>query len=48
MLKPIGLDIRNKKTQIVYKCEKCKEQLKNVIAQDDNNDLLIELSSKVW
>lgn len=45
-LKPIGLKLGGKKTQIVYKCTDCGEIKKNIIAEDDNGSLLIELSSK--
>lgn len=30
--------------KIIYKCDKCKEIHKNIIANDDNMDLIIELS----
>lgn len=45
ILKPIGLE-KNKKGlyQIVYKCEKCGMIKKNIKANDDNNNLIIELS----
>ena len=40
LLKPISIE----KFKIVYKCEKCNEIHKNIIADDDNMDLIIELS----
>lgn len=30
--------------KIIYTCEKCKQQHKNIIANDDNMDIIIELS----
>lgn len=48
VLKPIGLKIKEGKTQIVCKCEKCGFVGNNITATDDNVQLLIELSSKSW
>ena len=40
LLKPIGIEISNKKGYvIVYKCEKCGQTRKNKAAKDDNIDL---------
>ena len=47
ILEPIGLEFKNGKTRIVYKCQKCAVRKVNIVAKDDNNDLIIELSSKV-
>lgn len=44
LLKPTGI-IKFKDTyKIIYKCEKCSETHKNIMATDDNMDLIIELS----
>ena len=45
LLKPIGIE-KNKKSEfkIVYKCEKCGEIHKNIMANDDNMDKIISLS----
>lgn len=47
VLNPIGLEIKEGKTQIVYECEKCGVRGKNIVAPDDNEDILVELSTKV-
>ena len=46
-LVPVGLEISNKKGYvIIFKCKKCGAVRKNKAAEDDNMDLIIELSSK--
>lgn len=47
ILKPIGI-LKGKKDvyKIVYKCNKCGEVKRNKMANDDNYDLILELSSK--
>lgn len=45
LLKPIKVELDSKKGYIiVYKCEKCYTIKKNKSAQDDNTDLLINLT----
>ena len=44
LLKPIGIEKYKDTYKIIYQCEKCKEIHKNKIANDDNMDLIIELS----
>ena len=44
LLKPIGIEKFKDKYKIIYKCEKCGIELKNIIANDDNIDLIIDLS----
>ena len=44
MLKPIGIEKFKDTFKIIYKCEKCKQEHKNIMANDDNYDLIIELS----
>lgn len=46
ILKPIGIEKFKDTYKILYKCEKCHESHKNIMAKDDNMDLIIELSSK--
>ncbi|MCL2634684.1 MAG: RNHCP domain-containing protein [Oscillospiraceae bacterium] len=46
VLRPIGLELNKKGRQIVYKCEKCGTKKKNIAADDDNGELIIELSAK--
>jgi len=44
-LEPIGIEISNKKGYvIVYKCAKCGQLHKNKAAEDDDMDLIIQLS----
>lgn len=45
LLKPIGIEKFKKTYKIIYKCELCNELHKNIIANDDNYDLIIELSA---
>ncbi len=44
LLKPIGIEKFKDSFKIMYKCEKCKEIHKNIIANDDDMDLIISLS----
>ena len=44
LLKPIGIEKFKDTYKIIYQCEKCKEIHKNIMAKDDNLDLIIELS----
>lgn len=46
MLRPVGIEKYKNTYKILYKCEKCKEIHKNICANDDNMDLIIELSIK--
>ena len=45
MLRPIGVEIDSRKGYvIVYKCEKCGKIHKNRAAEDDNMEMIINLS----
>lgn len=44
LLKPIGIEKFKDTYKIIYKCEKCNQIHKNIMAKDDNYDLIIELS----
>lgn len=44
LLKPIGIEKFKGSYKIIYKCIKCNKFHKNIVANDDNNDLIIELS----
>lgn len=46
MLKPIGIEKFKDSYKIVYKCEKCGEVHKNIVAIDDDMNLIIELSKE--
>lgn len=47
LLKPIAIE-KNKKSgyKIIYKCEKCGMIKKNIMADDDNFDLIIKIMSE--
>ena len=47
LLKPIGIEKFKNTYKIIYKCEKCNEIHKNIMATDDNMDLIIELSKNI-
>ena len=44
LLKPIKIEKFKNTYKIIYLCEKCKELHKNIIANDDDMNLIIELS----
>lgn len=44
LLKPIGVEKFNDSYKIVYKCNKCGKLHKNIVAQDDDFDMIINLS----
>ena len=49
LLKPVSVEIDSKKGYvIIFKCEKCNAIRKNKAAEDDNMELIIELSSKQY
>lgn len=48
LLKPIDIEKYKDTYKIIYKCNKCGETHKNIMAKDDNIDLIIELSKKDW
>ena len=45
LLKPIQLEKFKDTFKIIYKCQKCKKNHKNIIAKDDNMTKIIELSN---
>ena len=45
LMKPIGIEKFKDSYKIIYQCEKCHEIHKNKVANDDNMDLIIELSN---
>jgi DNA-directed RNA polymerase subunit RPC12/RpoP len=47
LLKPIGIEKFKNTYKIIYKCEKCHQIHKNIMATDDNMDLIIELSKNI-
>ncbi len=44
LMKPIGIEKYKNTYKIIYKCLKCNQVHKNVMANDDNYDLIIKLS----
>lgn len=45
ILEPIGLEVKSGKQQIVYRCEHCHLVIKNIVAPDDDTQLIINVSS---
>lgn len=46
LLEPIGIEKFRDTYKIVYKCEECNQLHKNIMTNDDNMDLIINLSVK--
>ena len=44
LLKPIGMEKYKDTYTIIYQCEKCNTIHKNIMAKDDNMNILINLS----
>ena len=44
LLRPIGIEKYRDTYKIIYQCESCNKKHKNIMSQDDNMDLIIELS----
>jgi len=44
LMEPIGIEKYKNTYKIVYKCSKCHENHKNVMASDDNFDEIIKIS----
>lgn len=44
LLEPIGIEKFKDTYKIIYKCKSCGELHKNIIAKDDDMDLIIKLS----
>ena len=47
LLKPIGIEKYRDTYKIIYQCQKCHQIHKNIMANDDNMDLIIELSKGI-
>lgn len=45
LLKPIGIEKFKNTYKIVYQCQKCNQIHKNIIASDDNMDIIIKLTT---
>ena len=48
MMKPIGIEKFKNTYKIIYKCLKCGQIHKNIMAKDDDMDLIISLSSNQY
>ena len=46
LLEPIGIEKFKDTYKIIYKCKKCNQTHKNIVAKDDNVDMIINLSVK--
>ena len=44
LLKPIGVEKFKDTYKIIYKCEKCSQEHKNIVANDDNMQQIIKIS----
>ncbi|MDD3187101.1 MAG: RNHCP domain-containing protein [Bacilli bacterium] len=44
LLEPIGIEKFNDTYKIIYKCQKCGQIHKNIMAKDDNYETIINLS----
>ena len=44
LLKPVGIEKYKDTYKIIYKCEKCKQEHKNIIAKDDDMESIINIS----
>ena len=45
LLKPIGIEKYKDTYKILYKCEKCNKEHKNIIAKDDDMNEIIKIST---
>ena len=48
LLRPIGIEKYRDTYKIIYQCDKCHQFHKNIMARDDNMDLIIELTKKTY
>ena len=44
LMKPVGIEKYKNTYKIIYKCSKCNQIHKNIMANDDNYDLIVKLS----
>ena len=47
VMEAIGLETKEGKIQIIFECQTCKVRRKNITAPDDDQEKLIELSTKI-
>lgn len=46
LLKPIDIEKFKNTYKIIYECNKCGKKHKNIMANDDNMNLIVEISKK--
>jgi len=46
ILRPIGVENNKKGQQLVFRCDKCGQIKKNIVADDDVFDMIVKLSAK--
>ena len=46
LLRPIDIEKFKDTFKIIYKCQSCNQLHKNIIAKDDNMDLIIKISTQ--
>lgn len=46
LLKPIDIEKYRNTYKLIYKCSKCNQIHKNIVATDDNMNIIIQLSTK--
>ena len=44
LMKPIGIEKHKDTYKIIYRCLKCNQTHRNIMANDDNYDLIVKLS----
>ena len=44
LMKPVAIEKYKNTYKIIYKCSKCNQIHKNIMANDDNYDLIVKLS----
>lgn len=47
LLRPVGIEKFKDSFKILYECTKCGNKHKNIMANDDNMDMIIMLSKKI-
>lgn len=48
LLKPVGVEKYKDTYKILYKCEKCRQTHKNIMARDDDMNKIIEVSKSEY
>ena len=48
LLKPFGIEKHKDTYKILYKCEKCHQEHKNIMAIDDDMNEIIKISKQDW